>query len=145
MLRNWVLGLALLGLASPLAAQETLTDPGPIGCDSLKTFAWTSLAPGAKWEGTVDLSQCPSAQLGWYRYYGWMVKGKNNDTLKGQDGVVLSVRNPLTGEAFTSDAAGKSEAYLMIQVGQPARLQVSATNTGKQTMRISLTWLSMTR
>src|SRR5512142_2627078 len=111
-IRSLVLVAALCGLAVPaLAQQATLTSSPSTGCDTYVPYAWTTLAPGAKWETTVNLLNCTSADLGWFRFYGWMTKGKNNDTLRGQDGIVLTVTNLATGQSVTCDASGKSEEY----------------------------------
>ena len=138
---------AAIGAASAQDAQTTmLTNAANSGCMLYAPYSWVELAPGQKWTATVDLSACAAADLGgWFRFYGHLGGNNSIDTLKAKDGVVLTAVNLRTQDQFLPATVGgpKGEEYVLLQVSAPAAYQLTAQNTSHQTVKVRMTWLSM--
>ncbi len=139
-IRSLVLAVALLAFGSSGWAQELLIAPNTTGCQAFMPYAWFDLAPGAKWQATVDLSGCTTNDLGWFDYYGFIMRPSGADSLLVRDGIVLKVRDLSTGEGFACTSAGQVAETIIISVTQPTRYILTAENTGRKKQTIRVTW-----
>ena len=129
--------IAFVGLA--LAQNQEMFIEDNDGCQELAPFVWTELAPGEMWQATVDLSQCTSDELGWFRYYGYIARRTRANTLTKRDNIVLGVFDLGTGQSYGfTDTKGK-DRYIRMEMLQPTRLLLSAQNLGRKNAKIRLT------
>jgi len=145
--RLFVVAVALVAaVASANAAETLLTNPTDDGCELYMPYVWIDLAPGQTWSVDVNLSQCSTLDLGWFRYYGHDATNRQFDTLRVRDGIVLKTQDMTTKESCTPTATqGKEEVYCMVEVDQPTRIHLTATNTSNKTKHVRMTWVSMSK
>ena len=139
-LNSLVLAVVLSGSVGSAMAQETFFQSDNSGCQSFMPYSWVELAPGAKWETTVDLSRCASADLGLFLYYGYMASKTSSDVLTNADGIALTVQNLSNREVVSSTAPKGAPVYLSVKADQPAQFRLTAENTGRKACNIRLTW-----
>ena len=135
-----VLAVVLSGFVGSAMAQETFSQPDTDGCQTYMPYVWTELAPGARWEATVDLGSCTSADLGSFLYYGYIASKTSADVVRSNDTMELTVQNLSTGQVYSSTAPKNTPVYLSVTVDQPAQLRLTAENTGRKLCKIRLTW-----
>jgi hypothetical protein len=145
-LRALIAVFVLAAAVGSAGAQETmLINPDTDGCQLYAPYSWVELAPGQKWTTMVDLAGCSASDLGWFRFYGHLGTNSSCNTLKVKDGVALSVVNLADQVSYLPATAGsqRDEEFVLLQVDQPTRFQLSALNTSRQRVKVRMTWLSM--
>jgi hypothetical protein len=141
-LRLIVVAAALLGvLGSASTGSTLLVDDDTDGCQAFMPYSWTELAPGGSWTAVVDLRECASADIGWFRYYGFISGNKHFDGLRVGDGIVLSAEDMSTRAVYTFSAtAPKTQIMIMVPASQPTQFRLTAVNTSKKTKNVRMTW-----
>lgn len=140
-----VLAVVFSAFVGSAMAQETFFAPDTDGCQTYMPYVWTDLAPGAKWQATVDLSHCTSTDLGSFLYYGYIASNTSADVVKKMDGMDLTVQNLSTGQVYSSTAPKNTPEYLFVQVDQPAQFRLTAANTGRKVCKVRFTWTTVTK
>jgi hypothetical protein len=91
----------------------------------------------------VDLSGCTESDLGWYDFYGFIMKAGGASSLSTKDGIVLKVQCETTGDSFVCGGANRASQDVYVQVSRPGRYTLTAQNMGRKKETIRLSWLKL--
>ena len=128
---------------SALAQDVQMFKIGDPGCDYSASTFWVELAPGERREFTADMSACHEDDLGFYKFYGYRFHKKSAEFLMVKDGVVLEVRDLVTGDVHTSSGMRRHREEVFLKVSQPTQYLLSAENTKRKAALVRFTWTSL--